>query len=219
MRVDHRRAAYRAWRSYRGAGFRTRAFLAARLLVLPLSSLAREFEQLHGDVLGVGSGHGLIARFLAELNPTVQVTGLDVDRARVAVAQATEARSPRVRIRVQDIRSLDAGAEFDAAAAVDLMHHVPEADRPAVAQALARAVKPGGLLVIKDVARSPGWKHAVNRLHDRIVSGEATTGIDPDALADLFADAGFQTERLARAGRWSPYPHFILRARRAPDRR
>src|SRR3954467_15990239 len=55
----------RAWRSYRGAAVATRVFLAARLLVLPLKPLAKEFERLQGHVLGVGSGHGLVARFLA----------------------------------------------------------------------------------------------------------------------------------------------------------
>jgi cyclopropane fatty-acyl-phospholipid synthase-like methyltransferase len=208
-------SAVTAWRSYRGAGIRTRTFLAARLLVLPLKPLASEFERLHGRVLGVGSGHGIVARFLAELNPDVTVTGLDVDAKRVAVAKATERRSPRVQIRVQDVRGLDEDAAFDAAAAVDLMHHVPTADRPALAEALARAVKPGGTLLIKDIARTPRWKHAVNRLHDRISSGEATTASEPAALAELFEQAGFSIERLDRIAPSSPYPHFILRARRA----
>jgi cyclopropane fatty-acyl-phospholipid synthase-like methyltransferase len=215
--MRYRRAAFRAWRSYRGTGVRTHAFLAARLLVLPLESLAEEFERLHGRVLGVGSGHGLLARYLAELSPDVTVTGIDVDADRVAVAQATEAHAPRVRIRVADIRSLDARGEYDAAAAVDLVHHIQADDRATLAQALATAVRPGGTLLIKDIAPTPRWKHAINRLHDRIVSGEATTAVDPAALAVLLTGAGFEIERLERIGRLSPYPHFILRARRAPS--
>jgi cyclopropane fatty-acyl-phospholipid synthase-like methyltransferase len=215
--LHYRRAAYRAWRSYRGSGPRIRLFLAARLLVLPLEPLAREFAQLHGHVLGVGSGHGLIARFLAELNPDVTVTGLDVNVQRVAIAHTTEARSPRVRIRLHDVRALDFEGEFDAAAAVDLMHHVPVADHQTVAQALARAVKPGGQLLIKDIAPTPRWKHGVNRLHDRIVSGETTKATDPSSLAELFERAGFSVERLERVAPLSPYPHFILRARRLPS--
>ena len=198
---------------------RIRAFLGARLLVLPLKPLADEFERLEGRVLGVGSGHGLLARFLAEVNPRVEVEGIDVDAERVAVARATEARSPRAHIRVADVRALDANGQYDAAAAVDLIHHIAPADRPAVARALAAAVKPGGTLLIKDIAATPRWKHAVNRLHDRIVSGERTWAMDPAAMAKLFADAGFEIERLERIAPLSPYPHFILRARRAPARR
>jgi SAM-dependent methyltransferase len=188
--------------------------VAARLLVLPLKALAEEFAALEGRVLGVGSGHGVVARFLTELNPHVEVTGVDLDPVRVAVARATEANAPRVRIRVADVRVLDARDEFDAAAAVDLMHHVPPADHPAVARALADAVRPGGTLLIKDIAPTPRWKHAVNRLHDRIVARQATTAADPAALAELFEGAGFETERLDRTAPLSPYPHFILRARR-----
>jgi 2-polyprenyl-3-methyl-5-hydroxy-6-metoxy-1,4-benzoquinol methylase len=168
-------------------------------------------------VLGVGSGHGLIARYAAEVNPAIEIAGIDVDNQRVAIAKRTEARSPRVSIRVQDVRWLDAHGEFDAAASVDLMHHVPAADRRLVAQALARAVRPGGRLLVKDVAPRPRWKHAVNRVHDRLVSGEATTAVDPAELAQLFADAGFRVEAVRRVGRLSPYPHIILRAQRAAD--
>src|SRR4051794_40960295 len=102
----------RAWRSYSGAGFRTRLFLGARLLILPRRALASELATLRGRVLGVGSGHGVIARWLAELNPEVRVEGVDLDPARVAVAQATAARSPRVRIRVEDVRLLDVRDPF-----------------------------------------------------------------------------------------------------------
>src|SRR3954452_13466924 len=217
LRVHSARAAFRAWRSYRGAGFRTRAFLLARLLVLPRRALSREFSSLHGRVLGVGSGHGLLARWLAELNPDVTVTGVDVDAARVAVAAASEARAPRVRIRVQDFRELDEVASFDAASAVDVIHHVPQADHPALAAALARAVKPGGSLLIKDIAPTPRWKHVVNEIHDRIASGERTQARDPLELAALIAAAGSHIERVYRPTPLSPYPHVILRARRAPD--
>jgi len=212
-------AAFRAWRTYRGTGVRTRAFLAARLAVLPLRPLAREYAEFEGHVLGIGSGHGLLARWLAELNPRVTVDGYDVDARRIAVAQATEDRSPRVRIHMADVRRLDANAEFDAASAVDVIHHIAPADRPAVARALADAVRPGGILLVKDVAATPRWKQRVNRLHDRIVSGERTWAMDPAAMARLFADAGFEIERLDRVSPLSPYPHFILRARRVPDSR
>jgi hypothetical protein len=86
-----------------------------------------------------------------------------------------------------------------------------------VARALARAVKPGGHLLIKDIAPTPRWKHGINRLHDRLISGEITTATDPTSLAELLNEAGFTVERLERIAPLSPYPHFILRARRSPE--
>jgi cyclopropane fatty-acyl-phospholipid synthase-like methyltransferase len=211
-------AAVRAWRSYRGAGVRTRAFLAARLAVLPLRALAAEYARFHGRVLGIGSGHGLLARWVAELNPDVTVDGYDVDAERVAIARATQSRAPRVHIHHQDVRTIDADAAFDAASAIDVVHHIPAEDHPALFASLARAVKPGGILLIKEISAHPHWKHRVNQMHDHIVSGQETHALAPAELAAAVEAAGFVVERVYSAGALvSPYSHFILRARRAPE--
>jgi cyclopropane fatty-acyl-phospholipid synthase-like methyltransferase len=216
--VHSARAALRAWLSYRGAPLGTRVFLAVRLLVLPLPSLAREFRELHGRVLAVGSGHGMLERWIAELNPDVTVDGLEIDAGRVAIAQATAGNAPRVRLRAEDVRELDEPGDFDAALAVDLIHHVPQADHAALAEALARAVKPGGVVLIKDIARTPGWQHWWNSFHDRLVTGAwSVDAREPDDLAAVFERAGFVAERSYRVGRASPYPHFMLRLRRSPS--
>jgi 2-polyprenyl-3-methyl-5-hydroxy-6-metoxy-1,4-benzoquinol methylase len=210
-------AAFRAWRSYRGAGFRTRAFLAARLAVLPLGALGDEFERLHGRVLALGSGHGLLERWLAELNPDVVVEGSDLDAERVALASRTQANAPRLTIRRLDVRELDEPEGYDAALAVDVLHHVPYADHEEIARALARAVRPGGVVLIKEIARTPQRKHSFNAFHDHVVAGEHETfAREPEDLAALLERAGFATERCERVAPLSPYPHFILRLRRAP---
>jgi cyclopropane fatty-acyl-phospholipid synthase-like methyltransferase len=173
---------------------------------------------LHGRVLSVGAGHGLLERWLAELNPDVTVEGLELDPERVAAAQLTAAGAPRVRLRAQDVRTLDAPARFDAAMAIDLIHHVPSDDHAGLARALGAAVRPGGTVLLKDIARTPRWQHWWNSFHDRVVSGEWTTDArDPEELAAIFEDAGFRVERCERVGRLSPYPHFVLRLSRVQE--
>ena len=207
-------AAVRAWRSYRGLPLRLRWFLLARFAVLPRRALARELRQLHGRVLSVGAGHGLIERWLAELDPGTEVDGLELDAERVELAE--RAAHPRVQIRRQDVRELDEPASYDAALAIDLIHHVPTAAHQALAEALAQAVKPGGVLLVKDIARTPGWKRHWNSFHDHVVAGEWTVDArEPEDLAAVFERAGFAVERCYRAGRLSPYAHFMLRLRRA----
>lgn len=191
------------------------AFLAARVAVLPLRALAPEFMRLHGRVLGVGSGFGLVDRWLAELNPAVEVEGTELDSDRVAVAARSQERAPRVRIRTQDVRQLDAQANFDAAVAIDLVHHVPYEDQAGLAAALAGAVRSGGTLVVKDIARTPRWQWAFNRLHDRVVTGSADVHCrEPEELAALFAPHGFEAEEVRRIAPLSPYPHYLVRMRR-----
>lgn len=191
------------------------AFLAARIAVLPLHALEPEFARLHGRVLGVGSGHGLVGRWMAEMNPDVEVEGVDLDPGRVALAEATQERAPRVRIRVQDVRELSVPTNYDAAVAVDLLHHVPYEDHAGLAAALARAVRPGGTLLIKDIARTPRWKYAFNRLHDRLVTGSGEVYCrEPEETAALFAPHGFAPEQVRRIAPLSPYPHYLVRMRR-----
>src|SRR4051794_33402080 len=203
-------AAVRAWRSYRGAPFGVRVFLAARFAVLPRRALVREFRTLRGRVLSVGAGHGLMERWLAELSPDVTIDGFERDVERVELASGHP--HPRVTLHARDVRAIDAHAQYDAALAIDVIHHVPSEDHSALAAALARALKPDGVLLIKDIARTPGWKHWWNSFHDHVVTTEwSIDAREPDDLAALFADAGFEVERCYRAGRLSPYPHFMLR--------
>src|SRR3712207_5486397 len=117
-------AAWRAWASYRGAGPSVRAFLAARMAVAPLGPMGADLRELRGRVISLGCGHGAIDRYVAEINPEVAIDGVDLDEERVRLAQATEARQPRVRVRLADVRRLDGGGDYDAALAIDVLHHV-----------------------------------------------------------------------------------------------
>src|SRR5207245_6473030 len=87
-------SARRAWRSYEDLPLATRLFLAGRLVVLPFGELDGELRRLHGRVLSLGVGYGLVERYLAEVNAGVEIDGVDLDEARIAVAQRTAARYP-----------------------------------------------------------------------------------------------------------------------------
>lgn len=214
-----RAARRRAWRSFRGAPPATRAFLAARLAVLPLRALDAELRALHGHVLSLGSGHGVLERYLAEINPAVMVEGIELDGERVRVASATADAAPRVSIREGDVRELDAGG-YDAALAVDVLHHVPAGEHAGVAAALGRALRPGGVCVVKDIGVAPRWKYAWNRLHDRVVAGpEPLHCRTPDEMAAVFEAAGFDVRRVESIDRGSPYPHYLVALVRSGDAR
>jgi 2-polyprenyl-3-methyl-5-hydroxy-6-metoxy-1,4-benzoquinol methylase len=188
-------------------------FLAARLVVLPLGALERELRALDGRVLSLGGGHGLLSRWLVELSPGASVEDLELDPARVQLARETAVA--RVEPQLRDVRDLSEVASFDGAVAIDVLHHIPAADHAGVAAALARALRPGATLVVKDIARTPRWRHAWNRLHDRLVAGsEPIWCRDPEEMTQLFEQAGFQPELVTRLAPLSPYPHYLLRMRR-----
>jgi cyclopropane fatty-acyl-phospholipid synthase-like methyltransferase len=209
------RAARRTLASFRPLPLRTRAFLLARMAVAPLGPLDGDLRALRGRILSLGSGHGAVDRYIAEINPDVRIEGVDLDEARVAQAAATQAGAPRVRISAADVTTLDPGDGYDGAIAIDVLHHVPFDTHAAIAAALLRALKPGGTCLVKDMAPEPRRQYLWNRFHDRIVAGpEPICCRMPDDMAAVLADAGFAIERVARLKRLGIYPQYVVLARR-----
>lgn len=212
-----RRAALRAWRSFRGIEAHVRLFLFGRVLVAGLGPMTATFRDLRGRILSFGAGHGLVDRYLAEVNPHVHVEGFDLDERRVTRAVETEERHPRVRIRLADARKLEPEAlGYDGALCIDIIHHVPREDHLALAAVLLRALRPGGTLLVKDMATRPRRQYMWNRFHDRVVVGRGRIWCyAPDEMATMLRDAGFEIERVERLGRpWGLYPHYSVIARR-----
>jgi len=209
-------AARRTFTSYRGASFWTRAFVAARLVVAPLGSLGDEARPLCGRMLSLGSGFGIVERYLAEMSPNLAIEGLDLDTRKVELIRATAARSPRVVLREADVTLLDEPAVYDAVLACDVMHHLEPATHPTVAAAVVRCLRPGGVCLVKDLDVRPRWKYEWNRLHDRLVAGpEPIFCRSPDDMAATFASAGLIVERAVRTDRrLTPYAHYLLRLRK-----
>jgi cyclopropane fatty-acyl-phospholipid synthase-like methyltransferase len=209
------RAAWRAWRSFAALGIPTQAFLLARMAVAPLGPMEPELRALRGRVLSLGCGHGAIDRYLAEINADVTVEGVDLDEERVRQAAATQDHAPRVRVSAADVTTLDPGDGYDAALAVDVLHHVPAETHGAIAAALRRALKPGGLCLVKDMAPEPRRQYLWNRFHDRIVAGPDPIHCRmPDDMAATLRDAGFEIEGVRRLKRLRIYPQYLVLARR-----
>jgi len=205
------RAALRAWSSFDGLGAFTRLFLLARSSIIPFAALDPELRGLKGRVLSLGCGHGVLERYLAEINPDVEVVGIELDEERVDAAAASAHRYPRVAIRQGDARDLGDVGTVDAAIAVDVFHHVPLDDHVRVATALASVIRPGGRLLVKDMNRWPAWKHSWNRWHDRLVNGDDVQCRTPGEFVDLFEGVGFFVEHASFVERAaSPYPQFLV---------
>jgi cyclopropane fatty-acyl-phospholipid synthase-like methyltransferase len=212
----NRGAAWRAWRSFHGVEPRVRLFLFARILVAGLGPLEPAFRRLHGRILSLGAGHGLVDRYIADINPDVTIAGIDLDAKRVARAQKTEQSYPRVRIHVGDVTELDPASGYDGALAIDVIHHVPRESHPQIAAALLRALRPGGLLLVKDMATTPRRQYLWNRLHDRVVVGQVPFwGYAPEDMAAMLRSAGFEIDAVKRLHRrLGLYPHYLVLARR-----
>ncbi len=213
MITDRQRAALAAWRSFDGSGPATQAFLLARLAVVPLGALDTDLRSLSGRVLSLGCGHGLLERYLAQINQSVEVDGYELDQGRVEQARRTQGRSPRVRVHAADVTELDPVEQFDAALAVDVMHHLPASRHGVILETLRRHTSPGGRLLVKDIATEPRAKYLWNRFHDRLVAGDTELSCrSPEDMAALAERAGYRVDDVRRMDRHSPYPHYLVAA-------
>lgn len=117
-------------------------------------------ERLHGRVLDVGCGDGLLLARLAPVSE--QVTGIDRDPNALRVAAARTARSGNVTLTAADFLGAELPPEhYDLVTFVAVLHHLPLA--PALAKARA-VLRPGGELFVVGL-------YATVTITDRVLSG------------------------------------------------
>ena len=124
-------------------------------------------------VLDVGCGNGLLLNVLADARRIASVEGVDVSASAIAFAHRAAERLPasaRPAFASRPPETLLPDAEFDAVLFVDVMHHVPPTVQDTFLRQVGQRVRPGGLLIYKDMCRQPRWRAAMNRLHDAVVA-------------------------------------------------
>ena len=178
----------------------------------PLGEIDEELASLNGRVLSVGCGFGVVERYLVRRNHQVEVIGFDLAEDRVRAASATQSAAGPVVVRHADVTALGDIGRFNSALVMDVLHHLEPSGQTVLFKALARLVEPGGSVIVKDIAKTPRWKHAFNAAHDRLVVGDTTYCRDPDQMAEAAVDSGLQTDGWRRVARLSPYPHYVIRA-------
>ena len=60
------------------------------------------------------------------------------------------------------------GRQFDVVSMIDVIHHVRKDEQINVLEKAAERVKPGGLLLYKDISSEPAWQVWASRIHDLV---------------------------------------------------
>jgi len=190
-----------------------------RPYICPFERLLR-WVRPESNVLDVGCGSGLFLGLCAELIDGVRGIGFDASEPTIRSArQMQSCLRQRVRDRLE-FRRLDARdpwpeGHFDVVALIDVMHHVPRDDQPALVANAADKLAPGGMLIYKDISPRPLWRALANRLHDFIVAREAIHLRPMATVAAWLTDVGLKQVHCERANRlW--YAHDIGLFARSP---
>jgi SAM-dependent methyltransferase len=164
-----------SWRLYSDAPPVQRWVMAHRPYICPIERLIEQVP-VGATVLDVGCGAGLFLGLLAATGRQPHGWGFDSSGGAIQAALAMRGRVEELAISADlHFERRDASATwpegwFDVVSVIDVMHHVPPAHHRAVFQSAHDAVKPGGLLIYKDIGPRPAWRAFANRLHDLIMA-------------------------------------------------
>lgn len=192
-----------------------------RIAICPFERLIRHVPP-GSSVLDAGCGAGLFLGFLAGTVPGLSGVGFDASPAAIAAAARMAARVRQLGLDAK-LRFLHLdGAEpwpeglYDVVSLVDVLHHVPPGGQRAMIERAAEKVKPGGVLLYKDMAERPLPHAWLNRLHDLVVARQWIHYLPVARVDGWAAELGLlreQAEPLARL--W--YRHDF-RIYRRPER-
>ncbi|CAA7621814.1 bifunctional 2-polyprenyl-6-hydroxyphenol methylase/3-demethylubiquinol 3-O-methyltransferase UbiG [Magnetospirillum sp. UT-4] len=123
-------------------------------------------------VLDVGCGGGLFLALLAGSGRIARGVGFDAAAAAIDLARRAAARLPEgmLEFHHRNVGENWPDGLFDVVSVIDLLHHVPESARPQVIAEAAARVRPGGMLLVKDMAEGPFPYVLASLVHDLVLA-------------------------------------------------
>ncbi|MBI3522864.1 MAG: methyltransferase domain-containing protein [Chloroflexi bacterium] len=168
-------------------------------VVLPKLPALRAKLERGGTLLDVGCGGGWALVTFAERFPKLRCIGVDIERRSIDMANALlreRGLADRCEARLLGVEGLTERDAYDVATTFLVVHELEPRIKPAVFEAVARSLKPGGSFVIFDETY-PETEEALRTMPSRFAAlaqwFELTWGNRVDtrtALLKLLADAG-----------------------------
>jgi len=202
---------------YRDLGLGARSYAFIRGSICPFDRILPYIPE-RGRLLDIGCGSGLWLTYLSLERPDLRLEGVDPDPRKLAIAQSTDV--PDLMLHQGSALDIPESA-FDCITIVDVLYLLPANDKRSVLRACREALRPGGVLIVKEIDVRPRWKFwpAAAEEFIAVLLVNLTEGdrLHFQSLEDLgadFADAGFVNIFSERVDRGYAHPHVMVRGRR-----
>ncbi|MBK9274235.1 MAG: 1-acyl-sn-glycerol-3-phosphate acyltransferase [Flavobacteriales bacterium] len=137
---------------------------------------ARLDERIHallpraGDIVDLGCGYGPLTYLLHWSAPERKLLGVDHDADKVAVAAHSLLRGDNLRFETADLLTWRP-PPADAYVLKDVLHYLPMARQEDLLRSCAEALRPGGVIVVRDGFTGDAQRHARTRWTERFSTG------------------------------------------------
>jgi len=189
-----------------------------RLAICPFARLA-DFVPPRGRVLDVGCGFGLWLNVLALRYPELRLQGLDIDPRKIRGARRS--RNSAIEFLETDTNALAAHG-YDCITFVDVLYLMDEQAKQKAIAEVARLLKPGGILLIKEMDDQPRWKYAWNVFEEtlavrvvRMTHGAQLDFFSAQQQAQMVRAYGFEQVEIVRLDRGYLHPHVLVWGKKA----
>jgi 2-polyprenyl-3-methyl-5-hydroxy-6-metoxy-1,4-benzoquinol methylase/uncharacterized protein (DUF2062 family) len=202
---------------YEGVAPGHRYYVAGKLAFDPVFKLLAQQGQL-GRVLDLGCGRGQLALLLLELGHAAGVVGLDSDAEKIEVARKA---GPEADFRVADVAQAELPSA-DTILLIDVLHYLPLAEQDALLVAAAKALTPGGRLLVRELDGDPSARSGITRLFEWIGRkigvnrGRATAYRPARAVTELLERQGLGC-RVQGASESTPFANVLIVAGGSPS--
>lgn len=154
-------------------------------------------------LVDLGCGHGIFLALAKHERPDLELVGIDLSESKIASARkAFEASGLKAReLAVKDIADFEPGSA-DAITILDVLYLVPLEHWDSIFEKCHAALKPGGVLLVKEMNREKRFKFFVLWLEEtlavkvlRITMGGEFTFPPPGEFRTRLEKAGFAVEQ------------------------
>ena len=152
---------------YLPQGRRVHRYIAGKFRHDPVYSQIARLAPLPEPIVDLGCGRGQSLLLLRALHPEVTGLGVDHDASRVAIARRAASDLPGLRFEQGDVLNWPiprAGTVL----MIDILHYNPADLQDDLIRRSARALAPGGILLIRDIDNARGARAFVSRMQEHI---------------------------------------------------
>ncbi|MBI2009904.1 MAG: class I SAM-dependent methyltransferase [Candidatus Chisholmbacteria bacterium] len=121
-----------------------------------------------GLIVDIGCGEGTVTLFLSQ-RPKRRLIGIDRDATRLHLAKVEAKGKKNVRFIKADLLKLSLPKNLSGCVIADVIHHLPRSFHAKLLNTVVRNLKPGGVLVIKEIVTDDVLRSKLSRLWDFIL--------------------------------------------------